>query len=447
MKRIMFAGTNSGCGKTTITCAVLQSLVNRKIDVTSFKCGPDYIDPLFHKNIIGTPSYNLDSYLFDEETIKYLLIKNSGDISVIEGVMGFYDGMGFTEKGSTYDISKITDTDVILVINGRGMSLSLMAQIKGFKEFRDNNIKGVIFNNISESVYKGVADEVKKIGLKPLGFMPKLKEIVVESRHLGLVTPDEIDGLKDKMKILSDYAERYIDIDGILEIAENSRDIKTNHEKEHKISDVTIAVTKDRAFCFIYEDNLNLLREMGANIVTFSPLKNEPVPECDGLIICGGYPEIYASVLERNLVTLNSVKENIENGIPCIAECGGFMYLHNTMEDIGGVKHKTVGIVNGDCYKTDSLQNFGYMEMTANRDNILCKKGEIIRAREFHYFKSDSEGDCFTAVKSNGKTWNLGNEYKNTFASFAHLHFYANTKAAENFIKHCEEYKCTKQEI
>lgn len=441
----MIAGTNSGCGKTTVTCAVLQALMNRKFNVSSFKCGPDYIDPMFHKTVIGTEAYNLDTYLMSNNTVNYLLEKNSGDIAVVEGVMGFYDGFSFTEKGSSYELSEVTDTDVILVVNCRGMSLSAMALVKGFKEFKKNNIKGVIFNNLSEKLYDSLSDECRKIGLVPLGFLPNIKDVKISSRHLGLVTAQEINGIKDKMKLLADYAEKYIDIDEILKISLNNRDTKSITPKIQKKYDVKIAVAYDRAFCFYYEDNLRLLSEMGANIIKFSPLENESVPTCDGLILGGGYPELYADILEENTGTQNSVRECIESGIPCIAECGGFMYLHESMEDNNKNQHKMVGIIKGKCRKTERLQRFGYMDMTAERDNILCKKGEKIRAREFHYFDSDCNGNGFTAVK-NDKRWECVNVDKNLFAGFPHLHFFANINFAENFMKSCEEYKCTKSE-
>ena len=334
---------------------------------------------------------------------------------------------------------------IIIVVNCRGMSLSAMALVKGFKEFRKNNIKGVIFNNLSEKLYGDLSEECRKIGLVPLGFLPNIKDVQISSRHLGLVTAGEIDGIKDKMNLLADYAEKYIDIDKILEISENDRDTKFTSLEITKKYNVKIAVAYDRAFCFYYEDNLNLLSERGAEIVKFSPLENESVPQCDGLILGGGYPELYADILEKNTGTLNSVKECVESGVPCIAECGGFMYLHEIMEDSDKNEHGMVGIIKGTCRKTDRLQRFGYMEMTANRDNILCKKGDKIRAREFHYFDSDCNGNGFTAVK-NDRQWECVNVDKNLFAGFPHLHFFANINFAENFMKSCEEYKCTKSE-
>jgi cobyrinic acid a,c-diamide synthase len=207
---------------------------------------------------------------------------------------------------------------------------------------------------------------------------------------------------------------------------------------------VKIAVARDRAFCFYYEDNLQLLRELGAEITEFSPLANEPVPECDGLILGGGYPELYADTLEKNKIAIESVREKIEDKMPCIAECGGFMYLHESMEDSEGKPHKMAGIIKGSCFATERLQRFGYMEMSANKDNILCERDNKIRAREFHYFDSDSLGNGFTAQKGNNK-WECVHTEGRLFAGFPHIHFYTDITLAENFIKSCEEYKCTKQ--
>lgn len=443
MKRIMIAGTHSGCGKTTVTCALLQALVNRALNISSFKCGPDYIDPVFHKTVIGSDAYNLDSFLMTADTIKYLLHKNSSEINVIEGVMGFYDGLSFTERASSYELSQITDTPVILVVNSRGKSLSAIAEIKGFKEFRDNKISGVIFNNMSEKIYGTIACECEKLGIEPLGFMPYVKDARIESRHLGLVTAREIGDIKEKINLLAAEAEKKINIDRILEMAERG-DTKVDFPQTKKISDVQIAVARDKAFCFYYEDNLSLLRELGAKITYFSPLENEAVPECDGLILGGGYPELYADILEKNTVTIQSVKEKISGGVPCIAECGGFMYLHETMEDINGQPHKMAGVIDGTCKKTERLQRFGYMEITARSDNILCKKGHTVKTREFHYFDSDHCGSGFDAEKD-GVKWSCINTENNLFAGFPHIHFYSDISLAENFIESCEKYRCTKQ--
>ncbi len=442
MKRIMLAGTGSGCGKTTVTCALLQALTDRGMNVSSFKCGPDYIDPMFHKTVIGADAHNLDSYLMTDDAIRYLLHKNSGEISVIEGVMGFYDGFMSSGKGSSCELSQITDTSVILIVNCAGMSRSAAAVVKGFKDFAPNNIAGVIFNNMPEKLYGALAAQTRAIGVEPLGFLPRIKEAKIDSRHLGLITAPEITDLGAKLRILADYARRFIDIDRILEIAERA-DLHVNAPVINKTADVTLALARDKAFCFCYEDNLDLLRSMGARIAEFSPLANEEVPDCDGLILCGGYPELYADKLEKNTVTLRGVREKIADGAPCIAECGGFMYLHETLCALDGQTHKMAGVIKGVCRAESSLQHFGYMEMTALRDNVLCEKGHKIRAREFHYFKSSADVSQFSAQKGDTK-WDCAYADANLFASFAHLHFYSDISIAENFVKSCEEYKCTK---
>lgn len=440
MKKIMIAGISSNSGKTTIICALLQYLVNCGLNVTSFKCGPDYIDTMFHKEVIGAPTYNLDSYFMDEGTLKYLFEKNSGDISVIEGVMGFYDGINYTERASSYEISEITDTPVILVVNAKGMGNSVAAAIKGFLDYRKNNIKGVIFNCVSALVYKRLKTVCAEIGIKPLGYFPFCEQARLESRYLGLVTAAEINDLKERLAVLADTAAQTLDIEGILELAAESK--KTvGIEKTSAEPKVKIAVARDKAFCFYYEDNLDLLRELGAEIVEFSPMADEKLPEgIDGMIIGGGYPELYTELLSKNISMKNSVMDAIKSGLPCIAECGGFMYLHEGMCDITGQRYEMVGAIEGECAKTERLQRFGYIEMEAAADNIFCKKGGKIRAHEFHYYDSENNGADFIARKNNIE-WGCAHANENLYAGYPHIHFYANKEFAESFIEHCEKRK------
>ena len=440
MKRIMIAGTNSGCGKTTVTCAVLQALVNRKINVSSFKCGPDYIDPMFHKTVIGTAAYNLDTYLMSNDAVNYLLNKNSGDIAVIEGVMGFYDGFSFTEKGSTHELSEITDTDVILVVNCRGMSLSAMALVKGFKEFRKNNIKCVIFNNLPEKLYGNLAEKCRKIGLTPLGFLPNIKDVQISSRHLGLVTAGEIDGIKDKMNLLADYAEKYIDIDKILEISENDRDTKFASPEITKKYNVKIAVAYDRAFCFYYEDNLRLLEAYGGKLVWFSPLGQEKIPEeADALLLGGGYPELCARQLSENVSMRNSIREAIENGMPSVAECGGVMYLHESMTDEEGENWPMAGVITGSCHNRGKLVRFGYVNVTEQTSHFLA--GKPVRAHEFHYYDSDNNGESCVAVKPvSGTSWTCIHEDDRNWWGYPHLYYPSNPAFVEHFVQAARLY-------
>lgn len=444
--RILIAGVSSGCGKTTITCALLQALVNRGLKTASFKSGPDYIDPMFHGEIIGVKSSNLDAFFCDESTIRYLLNKNSMDcdISIIEGVMGYYDGINLNSiKASTYEVSKITNTPVILTINCKGMANSVIALIKGFIEYKnDSNIVGVILNNISKSTFEVVKINIENEfngSLKVLGYLPKLSDdLVFGSRHLGLITAEEINDIKEKLNNLANIIENTVNIDDIIEIANNVSEInyKAPYINHHN-NKVRIAVAYDRACCFYYRDNLELLEEMGAELVYFSPINDKELPsDIDGLYIGGGYPELYCEKLSGNISMLNSIKTALINKIPCIAECGGFMYLSKTIDD-----YRMVGFLEGKSDNTNKLSRFGYITLLANKDNMLCKKGEKIRGHEFHYYDSTECGNSFTAIKENGKTWNCIIATDSLYAGYPHLHFYSNLKFVENFYVKCVEYK------
>ena len=448
-KRVMIAAISSGSGKTTVTCGILQALVNRKLKVASFKCGPDYIDPMFHSKVIGARSRNIDSFFNDENTVKYLVDKNSqnADISVIEGVMGFYDGLaGISTKASSYDVARITDTPVILLINCKGMSVSILPIIKGFKEYmKDSNIQGVILNQMPKMLYPEIKKSIEEnLNLKVLGYVPNLKDLVIESRHLGLVTPDEIKDLKEKLNELADILEETLEIDEIINLADKSKDLIYNKPEIHKLEDnIRIAVALDEAFCFYYEDNIELLKEMGADIVYFSPLKDERIPDnIHGIIFGGGYPELYAKELSLNKTMIESVKSTVYNGLPCVAECGGFMYLHESMEDDKSQPYDMVGLIKGKAYKTPKLNRFGYIKLTALEDNFLCKKGEEIAGHEFHYWDSTNCGSSFKAQKPLRKrNWECINITENLFAGYPHVHYYSNMQFPYNFLKKCISYK------
>ncbi len=447
MKRIIIGGTNSGCGKTTVTCAVLQALVNRKMRVASFKCGPDYIDPMFHEKIIGTSAFNLDSFFCDDNTLKYLLSENGGgaDISVIEGVMGFYDGAN--GRGSAYSVSEITETPAVIVIGCKGMSDSIGAVMKGFIEYKKpNNIVGFIFNQLPEKLAEKAECLCRELGTEYFGFIPK-NDLTFESRHLGLVTADEISDIKEKLSRLGELAEKDLKLDKLLGSAERPLP-KFTPPSLPKISErPVVAAAKDSAFCFIYADNISLLLKLGCEIEYFSPLNDKAVPEnVDGLILCGGYPELYAEKLAENKAMLENIREMIRSGTPTIAECGGFMYLHETLEDSGGNEHKLVGIIDGKAYKTPKLNRFGYVKMTAQSDNLLCKKGEAFPAHEFHYWDSTNCGEAFTAEKTDGRSWKCAYANDNMYAGFPHLYFYSNIETAANFARKCAVFKRSKEE-
>ena len=443
--RIVLAGTNSGCGKTTVACAILQVLVNRELNVGAFKCGPDYIDPMFHSRIIGAECTNLDLFFFDENTLKYLLAKNGAgrDISVIEGVMGFYDGMGLTTTAaSTYEVSLFTESPTVLVVAAKGTSLSVMAVIQGFLDFCPNNlIKGVILNQCTASTYSVLAKEIEARfagRVQLLGFLPTMRECSLESRHLGLITAAEVQGLHEKLNMLASQAERTIDIDGLLALAASAAPVyceEVNLPKQRET--VRIAVARDNAFCFYYEDSLDALREMGVELVPFSPLSNSELPQdIQGMYLGGGYPELYAQRLSKNAPMRASVKAALERGVPCIAECGGFMYLTESI-----ASYPMVGFIPGKSFDTGKLTRFGYISLKAGHDTLLCTAGGEIRGHEFHHWDSENTGGSFTAVKASGKSWKCVHATETLYAGYPHFHFYSNPDFAVSFYNACLKEK------
>ena len=445
IQRVMIAAAGSGSGKTTVTCALLKALMERGRKPTSCKCGPDYIDTMFHSSVLGAPSTNLDLYFFDDNTAKYLLSENAakGDITVIEGVMGYYDGLGIdSTESSSYHVAKVTETPVILVVNSRGAALSVLATIKGFREFRpDSRIKGVILNNCTESTYKvlrSVIEEEFRGEVKPLGFMPRMTDCSIESRHLGLVTAAEIDDLNDKLDRLKNQALQSLDLEAIEALAAGAQELEFEPLESTRTEErIRIGVARDRAFCFYYEDSLELLHKMGAELVDFSPLEDKALPQnLDGLYLGGGYPELYCEKLSENVTMLNSVKRAVESGLPTIAECGGFMYL---TEKIGG--YKMVGALPGECMDKSKLMRFGYVKIRAEKDNMLIKEGHEISAHEFHHWDCTENGSDFTAIKRNGRTWQAVTANDHLYAGFPHFNFYTDMSLAENFIKACENFR------
>ena len=490
--RVILAGTNSGCGKTTVTCALLKALVNRKLNTVSFKCGPDYIDPMFHSSITGSVCGNLDSFFFDENTLKCLLAEDSEghDISIIEGVMGYYDGLELSSfRTSTYEIARLTDTPSILVVGARGASLSVLATIEGFLNFsrnEDSNIRAVILNQCTQMTYKILADEIiRKFDgrIKPLGFMPVMPDCSLESRHLGLITAAEVTDLNEKLQRLAEQAEQTIDIDGIISIAQDAANLQfepvellygtigemldegshspcwdgaatarkqsakafsnsgctprfTAREQDRPTITVRIAIARDNAFCFYYEDSLRLLEKLGAELVPFSPLNDSHLPsDIHGIYLGGGYPELYAEKLSSNKTMLDEIGTALSNKLPCIAECGGFMYLTEQIAD-----YPMVGFLKGSCYDTGRLSRFGYINIVAEHDGLLCKRGQSIAAHEFHHWDCDNTGDSFKAIKPSGRLWPAIIMTDSLYAGYPHFHFYANPEFAWNFYRACSDY-------
>ncbi|MBR3003620.1 MAG: cobyrinate a,c-diamide synthase [Lachnospiraceae bacterium] len=442
--RILIAAPSSGSGKTTAVCVLLTLLKRRGLDVKACKCGPDYIDPMFHTSVLDIPCTNLDPFFCDRQLITHLLSENAGaDITVIEGVMGYYDGTG--EDGtdnSTFTVASATSSPVILVVNARGAAASLLAVIEGFLDFMPaSGIKGILFNQMTAGTYTYISKLMQnRFGdqVIPVGYIPALpKELTLPSRHLGLVTAAEIEDLLSIINRAADLCEGTIDIDKLLAISQSAPALDLASPVVKRFPQITVAVAKDNAFCFYYKDTFRLLEKMGAEIRYFSPLNNEPVPDgADALIIGGGYPELYTETLEANENTKASVRAAAQSGMPVIAECGGFQYLGSRL-----CGREMCSVLPHETFATDKLVRFGYVDLTAQEDGLLGPAGTRLKAHEFHYYDSSDNGSSFKAVKPNGKSWSCAVSTDTMYAGYPHLFLYANIPAAESFYQKALEYK------
>ena len=458
LNRIMVAAPGSGSGKTTITCSLLMVLKNRGEQVVSYKCGPDYIDPMFHKQVIGIPSKNLDTFFTDEDATKELFLKNrtEKDFVVMEGVMGLFDGLGgIREEGSSYHLAKVTETPIVLVINAKGMGRTLIPMIAGFLKYdKEKLIKGVILNKMSKYYYEIIKPLIEEeLRIRVLGYFPDEKDINLESRHLGLVMPNELEDIQKRLQVMSKRFEKTVDVEEIEHIAEQAKELllaqkplNINGCSDKECGRPVIAVAKDEAFCFYYEDNLLMLQEKGAKITYFSPLHDAKLPDCcDALLIGGGYPELYAGELSRNVNMRNAIKQAIDTGMPIVAECGGFMYLHESITDKDGISHPMVGVIPATCGYKGKLVRFGYVEIRENKSCFL-PAGQLIKGHEFHYFDSTDNGDGCTAQKpTTGREYSCVMEGDNYWMGFPHLYYPSNPFFAENFVKKAGKYKKVKE--
>ena len=490
--RIMIAAPQSGSGKTLITCALLQALKNHGYRLESFKCGPDYIDPMFHKIVLGISSRNLDPFFTEDSVTRMLLAKkqDSRDLAVIEGVMGLYDGLGgIREEASSYALAKTTNTPILLTVNARGMGRSLLALLSGFLQYDTAHlIKGVILNQTPASFAAVLAKEIKSaFGIPVVASFPVREDVRIESRHLGLVMPSELADIQGRLETAAAVLCENANLEQILEIAQSAPKLdapkldvpklnvpqldtpqlgafkldaqKLEYDESSSIQQkitasvstcdihptVRIGVAEDEAFCFYYEDNLELLQSLGAELVFFSPLHDTALPpDLDGIILGGGYPELHLKELAQNESMRNAIKSAIEAKMPSLAECGGFMYLHDTICDRDGTPYPMAGVIHAGCSRKDRLVRFGYLTLTSHTDSFL-QADETIRGHEFHYYDSDDNGACAIAQKPVGKrSWECVHAGPDHWWGFAHLAYYANPTFAKNFIEACRNYKLAK---
>ena len=451
IKRVMIAAPKSGSGKTVITCALLQALKDHGWKAASYKCGPDYIHPMFHEKIIDVPAKNLDTFFTDEEKTRELF-QNSAknmDIAVFEGVMGLYDGLGGVRKeGSSYHLAEVTKTPIVLVVDAKGMGRSIVPLIAGFLNYdKKHLIQGIILNRMSKGYYETLKPLIEEeLKTRVIGFLPEKEELHFESRHLGLFLPNEVNHIKEKLVEASELFSKTVSIECIKEIAENVEELEDDEIIAEEInvsgSRPTIAVAKDEAFCFYYADNIRLLEEYGAKITYFSPLHDEKLPEeCHALLFGGGYPELYANQLSANTKMREEVKNAVENKMPIVAECGGFMYLHSSLKDKEGFCYDMAGVIPATCFYTGKLVRFGYIELWEKQKHFLLNSHSI-KGHEFHYYDSTYNGTDIRAVKPvTGKEYSCIIENQTQWMGFPHLYYPSNPVFAKAFIEKAKKYQ------
>ena len=452
--RVLFAAPRSGGGKTTVVCGMLSAMMRRGLATVGFKCGPDYIDPMFHRTVLGTPSFNLDLFFQGEgEAISLMARESRGaGVAVVEGVMGFYDGMGACdETASAYHVARATRTPVVLVVDGKGASLSVAAVVKGFMDMRaDSNIRGVILNRVSSSMCKMLAPAIEReCGIPLLGCLPCDAAYSLESRHLGLVSAGEVEGVREKMQLIADALEANVDVDAVLEIARSAPAVQCEPWQTAPVvggsagDAPVVAVADDEAFCFYYAENLQMLEDLGARIVRFSPLRDSELPaEADALYLGGGYPELHGPELEANASMRESVRAACESGMPVFAECGGFMYLQNSLEDLDGNPHQMAGFIDSHARYTGKLTRFGYVNLECLHGGGFSEEGEVFPAHEFHYYDSSCNGSAYRAAKPSGsRSWECFVQQGNVLAGYPHVYFPAARGFAERFVGSAAEHR------
>ena len=447
--RIVVAATQSGAGKTTIVTGLLAALRQQGLQVQSFKAGPDYIDPGYHALASGRPAHNLDSWLTAPEILPEILATEAAgaDIAIIEGVMGLYDG-GRQGISSTAEIAKILKAPVLLVIDAKSMGASAAAIALGFREYdKDVNLAGVIINRLGSDTHEAMVREaMAKINMPVYGALRRDDGLSMPERHLGLV-PVEENQERAVVAHMGEVVAKSADLDKIIALARSAAPLP--HADTLPLTsgqyNCRIGVAKDEAFSFYYPASLKVLERLGAEIVTFSPLHDHEVPPVDGLLIGGGFPEMFAAQLAANTAMRQALYGLAQKGMPILAECGGYMYMKESLQDFAGNSHAMVGALPGRTEMTAKLQMVGYVEAELTADSVLGGKGEKIRGHEFHFSQEQAPAEetaafIFRKLRNNTK-YPAGRRFKNVLGSYLHLHFAGCPQAAVNFVSQCAAYR------
>lgn len=477
MIECLITAGSSGSGKTSVVVGLLSLLQRKGYNVGSFKCGPDYIDPMFHRAVMGVESHNLDLFLASADRVKEFYQRYSaGKTAVIcEGAMGYFDGLGgITDEASAWKVADTLDLPVIAVIDAKGASLSIAAQILGLKSLRQpHHIVGVILNKCSKMLYQRLKPVLEtETGVKIIGCLPYVEGAEFSSRYLGLYTAGEISDINQRIDKIADALEDNLDFEAFEELCKRNvkagdgveqveledskncasegedctldgRKTCANYGKPEASADckthakVKIAVARDDAFCFLYEETLDTLKEQGAELVFFSPLHDEGLPKgVSGLYLPGGYPELFAGELSFNEDMLKDVKSAIESGLPTVAECGGFLYLCESLEDGNGDIYEQVGIFKGAATNKEKLVRFGYSLLSQEEDSLLFRKGEEVPMHEFHYWDAADPGSDLLATKPlGGRSYRCAYSTDTLYAGFPHLYLAGKPKLAARFVE------------
>ena len=447
--RIVLAGVSSGVGKTTIVTGLTGLLHRQGLSVQPFKVGPDYIDPGFHAKAAGRDSYNLDTWLVPEERLAFTFasLSKGADLSIIEGVMGLYDG-GSKGVSSTAEIAKLLQAPVVLIINCQSIGTSAAAIALGYKSY-DPEVcfAGVILNKLGSDKHEAmIRDAMKEIGIPVLGALHRDQELKTPERHLGLTPVTEIE-TKDLIRHMEDDAEKALSLSSLLQAAQSAPDLEIPEESlQEEIHPVRIGVARDPAFTFYYPTSLSALEKRGAELVPFSPIHDREIPDVDGLVFGGGFPEMFLTELSQNHTMIESIQAAAKQGLPVYAECGGLMYLCREITGFNGERYPMAGLVPAVCRMEKTLQRVGYVTASPLRKSICSVPGETLRGHEFHFSTLLPDREDFPwAYELRGtrqkEAHKEGYAAGSVIASYLHMNFDGNPEAARHFIQACSDFR------
>jgi len=444
--RIIIAGERSGTGKSTVTIGLLMALKRKGINVQPFKVGPDFLDPMHHTMVTGRPSRNLDTWMFPSYVPQALANGMAGaDMALIEGVMGLYDGFdGRSEEGSTAHLAKVLKAPVVLVLNAKASARTLGAVAMGIRDYdKEVDLAGVIFNNVAGQRHLEMLRDSLRGEILCLGGVPRTEDMGLESRHLGLVPAMETKD-QGRYELICKTMEENVDLDALTGLANEARGIDLPRPLPKDVPPrARIGLALDEAFNFYYQDNLDILSAEGAEIVPFSPLRDD-LPDVDALYFGGGYPELFAEGLQENIGMREAVRHAADGDMPIYAECGGLMYACSEMVDLDGRPWKMSGLFDARVQMTKRLEALGYVEARVIKDNVLGKVGDVTRGHVFHYSTVTSTNEQDYAYDLDRVKGIMGTKdgftKRNVLASYAHLHFGSNRRFAESFVEHAHRH-------